>query len=583
MSSQDADLIDRSVVSIENLMTAMPMRKVSKVLKVDKWHPASQTFLYFFLVGAILFVLNIFNLMPWGVLWIYSLFIIIMWGFMFKRPDERYKITLVLGFFLILAFIPSRAGQMLLDVNWSEDDPLQFSGMYASLKSLSQNPYDVRGIMDVINWIVFLAFIGYGASTVGDALTFQWGKIAQKGAIIAMAIAVMSLMYGIFGSAGLQVRTIWDTIGSAWTDFLKNVGLAQLDAQGNTLITHGTVVNGIFSLIPLIIIISCLSFAIYFRKKAFHSILFARSILEEETIEVRRVEGFSTPVLIILISMIIYIVGYNLMTADPVLIVDPIITLTFYISSGIILLLIGLKVIILNKDRGPASFIKSFLKWTVFGLMGLFLYFQAFQPALYELGIISEKSALLSIGENSALLGNDMLNQLFIVAMPETLIFQVAITGIGNRIYFRLRKGTLIKREEKRLTKKRETLMNRLEVIPINESTSKANLKNIAKRAVIRKKVEEIDRKLDESQVSKLPFSYFILPSLIFSLFSAFLFSDYHRFRRGMTFQGWWQNYMFGLTYMGAGFFLNLVALFNWLAAIIVHWLNNMIAMVVSA
>ena len=586
MAQAETETVEETEESyVERLFTAHPFSYLNrKILHVDKWHPASQTFLYFFIIGAILIVLNLFSIIPWGILWIYSFFVIIMWGFMFTKPNQKYSIILVLTIFVILMFIPTRSAQMLLNVNWDENDPTKFSGLYTSIRDLSRNPFNadtLTNFFDVVNWIYFAMIVGYGVSVVGDVISFQWGNIAKKTGLIALSIAVMSVIYGIAGSANIHIRTVWDTVGSAWGDFISNIGLAQLDASGNAVITAGTVVNGLFRVLPLIIIIANLSFALYFRKRAFHSLFFARGVMEKETIEVKRTT-FTTPTLIMLLAMILYIVGYNLMTADPVLIVDPTITLTFYISSGIILILIGMKIIIINKDMNFGSFTKSFIKWTIFGLMGLFLYFQAFQPALYDMGILSQPTGMLTIGESSLLLGNDALNQLFIVAAPETLIFQVAITGIGNRVYFKLRKGSLMKKNQKRLQEKKEKLLKQLERMPISGRTRQITLNNLVKRAVINKKLIEIENDITENETAKLPLSYFILPTMILSLFAAFIFSDYHMFRRGMDFQSWWQNYQYGLTYMGAGFFLNLIAMFNWLSAIFVHWLNNLVAMAMA-
>lgn len=592
------------------------MTKLNKVFHIDQWNPVSILFFYLGTFGLILFILTLF-IIPYYFIWFYVFFLIILLGFIFAKPNPnkriRYNFTLVIVILIFLAFIPSNWGQATLmlatdsptykedirdeifKTKTGEDPPessdrgeeiYDFSNLYNKIKDLQRNPFNnlagyMTDFMDVINIILFLFICAYGLSSIGDALTFQYGEIAKKIGYIALAITIMTFAYGIFLMGGIEVRTVWDTMGTAWTILMKNIGLAQLNQSGSITVNTYTIVNGFFSWIPLLMVIFCFSMAIYFRHRAFNSILFARYVSEEDTIEVERTR-FSIPVLIIFIPTIIFVVGYFLTTANPQVVIDPTITLVFYISAMAILPLLGWRILILNKSQNFGKFLKNMVIWTVLGLMGLYFWFMIFQPAMFNMRILDYPSGQMSLnqGFDEDFLESPILSQLFLVALPETLIFQIAILGATNRIYFQFRKGALIERERERLQKKKEKLLEQLTKIPIDKSISKRNLRNLAKQAVIKKEIDKIDLQLAGSEKIKLPYSYFVIPSLIAGLFGSFIFSDYHRFRRNISFQAWWQNPMLGLTYMGCGYFLCLIAFFSWPAAILVHWLNNAIAMI---
>jgi len=630
------NLLEMGLQNLNRFFENGAMSKLNKVFHIDKWNPVSILFFYLGSFGLILFLLTIW-IIPYYFIWFYVFFLIILLGFIFAKPNPnkriRYNFTLVIVILTILAFIPSNWGQttLLLSTENPKEDILEgalygpaypeelkpeehqdqdegeeiynFSNLYNKIQDLQRNPFAnlaayMTNFMDVINIILFLFICAYGLSTIGDALTFQYSEIAKKIGFIAIAITIMTFAYGIFLAGGIQVRTVWDTMGSAWNLLMRNLGLASdksptkkssssrggssannLDVNVN--FNTYTVVNGFFSWIPLLMVLFCFSMAIYFRHRAFNSILFARYVSEEDTIDVERTK-FSIPVLIIFLPTIIFVVGYFLTTADPQVVIDPTITLVFYISALAILPLLGWGILILNKSQNFGKFLKNMFIWTFLGLMGLFLWFQIFQPAMYEMGLLDYPSGQMSLnqGFDEAFLESPIISQLFLVALPETLIFQIAVMGIVNRVYFQFRKGNLIERERERLLKKKETLLEQLTNIPIDKSISRKNLRNLAKQAVIKKEIDKIDLQLAGTEKIKLPYSYFVIPSLIAALFGSFLFSDYHRFRRDISFQTWWQNPMLGLTYMGAGYFLSLVAFFSWPAAILVHWLNNAIAMI---
>lgn len=588
-----------------------------KIFKIDKWAPVSQLFFDLGFFGLILVILSFFFI-PWYFLWVYVIFIIFISGFIFAKPGKMYNFSLVIIIFLILTFIPSKWGQVtlifnpmnpgdqiendLLDYitgdNAKPDDETRdpgdddmttpapdFTHLYDKINDLSDNPMKdwdtwMENFMDVLNWIVFLCMCGFGLAGLGDALKLDFGAVMRKAGMIALTIAVMSVIYGILSITDVtRVKTIPETVGEEWINFLRNMGIASLDTRGNTVINTGSVTNGLFMWVPILTVILMFIFAIQFRKSDFKSIMFVNTITEENAIIVKRTR-FSIPVLIILCVLAIFYVGYFLLTADPVININPLISIVFYISSIVVLFLLGQKVLIIHRDQNTKTFITSIFKWTLIGLMGLMLWYNVLTPICYNLNLTeSNQLYTLSQGMDEDILRSPVITMLFMVAMPETLIFQVLIIGVVNRVYYYFRKERLLEQYETKLELKKENLMGQLENIKIiPNSTSKANLRNMAKYLAIQKQIEKIDHELSKEEKQKIPFSFFILPTLLAALMGSFIFSDYHRFRRGISFDNWWKNPSLGLVYFGAGFFLSLICFFNWIAAILVHWLNNIIA-----
>jgi len=695
-----------------------------KIFRIGKWSKVSQIFFDLFVIGIILVLLVFFGVIHWIVMWIYFVIGIIVCGFVFTKPNKKYNILLVIGFFFVLMFIPSRSGQIMLlsispekPINPYAEDTLEYtawnegwngyigglnreenkyagqastvpsgmrcrdawwsgwdkckeytekiqSGEIANgtilnkpdsinpyregvdqydaweegyiAESLEDNPYSqitqprlfhafedgyrakhgykdlgyvdmsevfnletftdnplenlnvtVTNIINIGNWILFLCIIGFGIAGVGDVISFNWGDLIKKIAIIAMAILILTTVYVLFQMVGVPVITVWDTVGNAWNDMSKNLGFAQLNViTGEIDSSPQVVINNIFKWIPLFFVIGMLSFSLYFRKRDLKSILFARNLTDDYTIEVKRT-SWSIPVLVLLIVMVIYIVGYFLVSAEPTLTINPIITLVFYISAIVIIVLLGSKVLIINRHKGVSGlentfeFVKSCLLWTIYGICGLFLWFQVMQPVFYNLNLTDSPSYLTQMAQGFELLESNYLEQIFLVATPETLIFQVGIVGIGNRIYYTVRKGKLIERERERLINRKQRLINQLSEFRLTEDISRKNLRRIAKMAIIQKEISSIDFKLESGKIQKLPYSYFVIPTIVFALLGSFVFSSYHAIRRGYDFGVWWQHPELGMNYFGAGFFLSFISFFSWIAGILTHALNNIIAIII--
>ena len=461
-----------------------------------------------------------------------------------------------------------------------------------TIEKLSDNPLEnieqyVTNLIDVFNWILFLGIIAYGGSALADAWKLDVGKIAQKIATIALTIAIITFIYVLFQAVDVTIRTIWDTVGDAWGNLMEAINLASLNQQtGEVVVTYKSVTNGIFSYIPLIFPLALLGFAWGLKNTDFESMLLAKSATEKNTIDVERTE-YDLGATVALLAVITYVLAYYLLTTTPEVTINPLVTLVLYAGAGLILLLIIIKLPILNQYVDIYDTIWSFMKWTVLGLFILFAWFKVFQPVMYSLNLIDYETALITLSQDASIFELDFFKQLFLVAAPETLIFQVAFIGIGNRIYFRLGKGRLLEKEEERKRELISELDRKQSLIIINENDSREeNLLKIANYIRLDRKIEDLEREIAEEQVSSLPKSYFILPMLLSSFIGSFMFSWWHAFRRiggnFAAFVEWWRNPLFGMTYFGAGFLLCLIAFFSWPAAIMVHVLNNLIALMLG-
>jgi len=212
--------------------------------------------------------------------------------------------------------------------------------------------------------------------------------------------------------------------------------------------------------------------------------------------------------------------------------------------------------------------------------MGLMLWYNVLTPVFYFLNL-TDSNGLLTLSQDidESILRGSIYNHLFMVAIPESLIFQIGMIGVANRVYYQIFRETISRKYEEYLHRKMVGLMVQKDTLSIKDNISKKNMRNIAKYITLDKEIEKIEFELKMGkEAKKVPFSYFIKPTMIGNLIGAFLFADYHRFRRGIDFISFWKNPSLGLTFFGAGFYLGLIAFFSWTACILVHWLNNIIA-----
>lgn len=590
MTIQEEDYYNTGMTEIKKFIENSQMKHLNKVLKIDKISSLSKILFYIGFIGLILFIISIMIHSFWIVMWIYAFIVIIFLGFVFAKPNSSYNFVLILGVFTLLAFIPSFFGQGILSI-FSLDivNETNYSDSFIeALGNLATNPLDDIELysiyfINVLNWIFFIGCGGFGVSAIADAWSLDFGEAAKTGVLVAIAIAIYLFIMSILNLlTSVAVPSIFDTVGTTITDILHNVGLAELDQSGIAVINTRSVCEGIYSWIPLILVIGMFVGAWYFRKTAFQSILFAKRVTEDNTISVKR-SRFSVSVLILFLIMIVYVVGYFLVTADPSVTINPFITLIFYLAAFVILLFLGMKVLIINKSQKilPATY-KTF-KWTLFGLMGLFMWFQVFQPVVYQLGLSDTETGLLTLSQGNSIFEADILEQIFLVAMPETLIFQIGFIGVGNRVYYYFRKTRLSLLEEKRIIKEIDKLKLQYYAIEINKnSTSRANLINLARQGILSQKINQLTDQVQYEKNNKISISFFIIPSIISGLLGSFLFSTYHSFRRGIDFVTWWQNPMFGMVYFGAGFFLCFIAFISYPASILTHGFNNIIAIMLA-
>lgn len=465
------------------------------------------------------------------------------------------------------------------------------SGYLESVNDLAKSPFGnieqyMTNAMDVVNWIVFFCCCAMAGATIGDAIKLDIGSVVEKAALIAIAVLVMTMVYTIFGMAEIPVRTVWDTVGNAWNAMLSKIGLAQLDIKGNYTSNLGSITNGLMGWVPVILVLFCFGMAFSFRHTDLKTVLFAKDVGKKNTIAVVTRPTISIGIAAFIIIMLMYVSGYFLITAEPEGVVfNPYITLMFYIGALVALILVGTKTLIVNRDYGIKAFLWNLLKWTVFGLFGLFVWFMVFQPVMYAMNVTDYETGLITMSQGT-ILEADAFQQLFLVATPETSIFQIAIIGIGNRVYYYFKRVKFQEAEIKKVAEERRSLLIQYMTIPLDNSTSKENLKNIAKASVIWKRLNEINVEYFSNNVEDVPFRFFILPTMASAFIGSFFFSWYHCFRRfGGSFEAflmWWQTPTLGMVYFGAGFFLCLIAFFSFPAAILVHALNNIIAIILS-
>ena len=560
-----------------------------KFLRIADWTQLSKFIVLFSLFGIILFVITLLTLVflqidLWVLNWIYLFVLIIVLGFAFSKPDKNYNYILVLLIFIILIFVPSNYGQFSLQMlsftnegTTSLDANSVFSGInIRPLQGLTSLGYFVN---DVCNYIIIVAVFILCGGAIGDLVSQDYGEAAKSAIKIAMCILVISIISTLFTIAEIGYRSPLDTLGETWSKIAKSVGLAQLDQKGNAYVSTRTVISGVFSWIPFIFPLILLGVAVRLRHSDYESLIFTKSVVKENVISVETDIRSSPFVWAFALIVIIYTVGYFLITAKPEVVVDPLITIVFYVGAIAILILLSSKLMIINADASIIGNCKATFSWFMIGIMGLFLWFQVFQPTVYNLGLTDHPTGLATLSQNESILESDYFEQLFLVAVPETLIFQIAPVGLGNRIYFTLRKGRILKREEKRLETKIEELLIELSKIKLlPESISAENLRRAVKVIALRERINTIKDALTLGKLVKVQKSYFILPTLISASAGSFLFSWYHSFRRGIDFIAWWQNPMLGMVYFGAGYYLCVIAFFSYPAAILIHWINNLIA-----
>ncbi|MBS3741869.1 MAG: hypothetical protein KGY74_07095 [Candidatus Cloacimonetes bacterium] len=570
------------------------VRYISRLFQINHWSETSKGLVFLALPGLIFFILNLFAVIPYVWNWFYLLTAILLLGFLFRSYDQSYNFLPVLLIFLFLLFIPTNSFQMILSFLAQESEQgsdVNIAKEFEdSLDNLNNNPLTnarafALNFIDVLNWVTFIAMIAIGGSTIGDFISGDWGKIAQKGATIAVAVAIMTFIYSIMQLAiDDSVRTIWDTVGSAWKDLLEGVGLAQLDQNGDTTLNARTVTNGIFRWIPLSFPFILLVSAYFLRDTDVRSIMFVRSATDTKKIEVntRQLENISMYMLLGGILLIIIYVGYFLTTAEQTINMNPLIILAFFSSSLFVIILLMFNLIIVVRMDSLPQELWRIIKYTFAGMMMLYLWFQIAQPVFYQMNLIDTPNAQMTFSQSGDFLDNKIIEQAFMVATPETLIFQIAIIGAGNAIYYRLRRGTILTAERNKIKGEYTDLTERIEAIDIKSgSISKSNLRRITRKLALMQKRNKLEQKMD-TEKDLVSIRYFIIPTIISAVIGSFLFSLWHSFRRGMSFWIWWQNPLFGMVYWGAGMILSAIAFFCPIAAILVHFLNNFITLIMA-
>lgn len=579
---------------IEDLLQHGRIQEFNERLRIDAWSTISKLLIYLALPGFLLFLLNLIGIVPYIVNWFYIMAAVILLGFIVTGPGKIYNWFFVMAVFLVFVFIPTPSFQLILSAAEQTPPDPNAIGFTDAVGRLADNPLSnvteyAINFVHVLNWIVFIGMIGVGGSTIGDFLSGDWGKIAQKAAMIALAIGIMTFVYSMM-NAILETTTpaVWDTVGGAWNDLLKGIGLAQLDSTGNptNVLTGRSIGLGLTSWVPILFPFFLVGAAVGMRNIDFKSIMFIRYVQNDEsTLKVEESKHMNAPNILLAIFggvMIMYLFGYVLLNGEGRVVISPIVTLGFYIGTFFVLFLIFLKFLIVNTFHSFGAFLKNLILWTLFGLMILYIWFQVLQPVFYQMNLIDSPNAILVFSQTGSVFENNALEQLFIIATPETMVFQILFVGLGNRIYYYIRKGTLIKRERQDLIARRKELEERKNDIKITQTMSDTNLRRIILHTALKQKIDKIDQKLGTLETQTVPIKYFILPTILFGMLGSFFFSSYHTIRRGINIWYWWRHPFFGMVYWGAGMVLSLVAFFCWPASILVHAFNNIIAILLG-
>ena len=456
-----------------------------------------------------------------------------------------------------------------------------FTHLWDDIQELNQDPFvDFENymftFMDVFNWIVFLIMVGYVGAIVGNVFTLQFDKAAQRAGIIALTVAVMSMIYGIFTIADVPMRTLWDTIGVAFENFMRSVGLMQLDTSAEYSLTPITVHDGLMRQFPILLVAVSFGLSLSLRKSAFQTVMFVKELEDDGMIEVKREWTITPGVVTMLIISVAGLSGYFLIISTGE---EPIIQLMFYIGMVVILLLIGTGDLIVNEEVSVFTNVKRIITWTIYGLMLVYLWFLVFQPVAFEMGWISYESSLITLSQDNRILTSNAFEQFFTVAAPETLIFQVAFIGVAKRLYFQFSKNREIEKEHERLReRKKELREDRKKLRGLNmDGDPKDVLAQVVKYIHISQEIDRISLELKEK--TRIKFAKTLIPGLVGAIIGSVLFSTYHSFRMGITVLDWWQNPLYGMTFFGAGMILSFVAMFSYPAAILVHFINNMMAL----
>jgi hypothetical protein len=206
----------------------------------------------------------------------------------------------------------------------------------------------------------------------------------------------------------------------------------------------------------------------------------------------------------------------------------------------------------------------NFIYGCVFGFLGIYVFFQLFQPEPLDVLLSME-------GTN---VSNNFLIQWILVAPTESLLFHIFLPGLFL-LYLLLKYRRNISVIEDANIYKRDLreLRGTLYIKAIREDDDK-------KKNKILKEIEEIDVYMNQrNEIDLNKFIYTDVRYVMFFIASLLLpniiFALYHNFHSGRDFLQFWSSGA-GLVYLGAGLWLSAIAwYFDWRSAIVAHALSN--------
>lgn len=608
-------LIGQGVDAAYKYLSKVGIDDISKhVFHIDNWSIESQLFFYISLVGYTLFFLTLFPFVNYLIAWIGVFISILLIGFIFTKNGKRYNLSFVLISLFLIMLIASNFGQITLsmlsteDANVPVDDliPL-FTDSKSWINPTADIPTNIKTIVEdmiyVGNWIYIAGVLIYAGAIIGDLWTMDFGEAVKRAIYILFSILILTAIVSAFQIAGYKVINPADSLGQTITDlwnWISGGTATSLDVSAessegwspysfmlstNNTFTARSVVNGIFSIMPLIVPSVSLGLAIFFRKRDLGTILFAKNIRNTAIIKIHKVKRGSIMPFLFMGIFATYYIGYMLINSSA-LQNDLALNLSFLIGSLVVFIALAQRWLIINQSFSLWNIIKNIFIWSIAGLSILFLYFQIVQPMTYYMGWRDTPNDMYMMSQNGSILESDTFKQMFLVAAPETLLFQVFWIGAFNRVYFHLknRKGKLAKRfrtESQVEMARLDAEKQRLFLKALSTNTQKRRINYSVELVLINEEKERLQKEIGEGVVAEVPVSFFILPNIIWWLIPSFVFSYYHSFRRGFNLQQWFQSSK-GVAFWGAGILLCFIAFFSLYASILVHFLNNMINIIWS-
>lgn len=228
------------------------------------------------------------------------------------------------------------------------------------------------------------------------------------------------------------------------------------------------------------------------------------------------------------------------------------------------------------------------LEGTVIGIAGVFFFYN----------LISSGLSMIPFDSTSAPLPIQIFNQVFFVAPTESLIFQIAIPGLGLLATYYIYKHFKNKSKKSTVADKIITLtMQQARIRELYNQAFQGGTKHVTYRgksyslSMLSMQIFNLDNQIKIYQTQQLKESTISLSTLTYSKISYtalvvclcfilpnVIFSSYHSIRSGISLLDFWITGR-GFIYFGAGCWITFITLrYGWLSAILTHAGINIIS-----